>query len=151
MSPYCEKFEGDQPTKEDSFLPATVGVVVEDKSCGLVQEAIPSTSPPSHLYDLFSVIIHEGGAYGGHYHAYICDYEKDDDEAKESHVAVTGGGDIAALERARASGATNLRGWYDFNDAKVERIDAASIANQYGREEARECACGCYSGCECVF
>lgn len=27
------------------------------------------------LYDLFSVVIHVGGAYGGHYHAYIRDVD----------------------------------------------------------------------------
>jgi len=26
-------------------------------------------------YDLFSVVIHKGGAYGGHYHAFIRDVD----------------------------------------------------------------------------
>lgn len=27
------------------------------------------------MYDLFSVIIHKGGCYGGHYHVYIKDVD----------------------------------------------------------------------------
>lgn len=28
-----------------------------------------------YMYDLFSVIIHKGGCYGGHYHVYIKDVD----------------------------------------------------------------------------
>lgn len=29
-----------------------------------------------HSYELFSVIIHKGGCYGGHYHVYIRDIDE---------------------------------------------------------------------------
>lgn len=29
-----------------------------------------------YMYELFSVIIHKGGCYGGHYHAYIRDIDE---------------------------------------------------------------------------
>lgn len=33
--------------------------------------------PENMVYELKSIIIHRGGAYGGHYHAYIHDELKD--------------------------------------------------------------------------
>jgi ubiquitin carboxyl-terminal hydrolase 40 len=33
--------------------------------------AIENNNPDSTIYELKSVIIHRGGAHGGHYHAYI--------------------------------------------------------------------------------
>ena len=48
-------------------------------------------------------MIHSGGAYGGHYSAYIKDFEGED------------------------------HGWYHFNDTWVKRISITDLANAFGQ------------------
>ncbi|KAB5515425.1 hypothetical protein PHYPO_G00249580 [Pangasianodon hypophthalmus] len=47
------------------------------EKCERFKESEKSDQPDSELsYDLFSIIIHKGGCYGGHYHAYIKDIDQ---------------------------------------------------------------------------
>eukprot|EP00004_Rigifila_ramosa_P028768 TRINITY_DN9880_c1_g1_i1.p1 TRINITY_DN9880_c1_g1~~TRINITY_DN9880_c1_g1_i1.p1 ORF type:complete len:1372 (-),score=364.27 TRINITY_DN9880_c1_g1_i1:40-3942(-) len=69
-----------------------------------------------NIFELFSVVIHQGGAYGGHYHAYICDLSPE--------------GAAAAL---LADPPQQARGqWYDFDDSRVSPISEATLATQVG-------------------
>lgn len=46
-----------------------------------------------YMYELFSVIIHKGGCYGGHYHVYI----RDVDELGNWQLQVSPGGFLPCL------------------------------------------------------
>ncbi len=62
MLPFCEKGKGvlhPWPTEDPQHK----------RIEHIEQLPVDPTSP--YLYDLFAVVIHIGGAYGGHYHAYI--------------------------------------------------------------------------------
>ena len=39
----------------------------------LTAETMQNTAPEDLIYELKSVVIHRGGAYGGHYYAYVHD------------------------------------------------------------------------------
>lgn len=62
------------------------------------------------LYDLFAVVIHQGGAYGGHYHAYIRDFS----QTKEPI-------------------------WYDFDDSQVTQIPISKLESQFGGSKECAC------------
>lgn len=61
------------------------------------------------LYDLFSIVIHQGGAHGGHYHAYIRDLQDSNDS------------------------------WYDFDDSHVSMISPTKISSQFGGSKESAC------------
>lgn len=77
-------------------------------------------------YDLFSVIIHGGSAYGGHYHAYIKD------------ILNEGNHDLNKDEKKENTSACN---WYDFNDIYVMPVDEKTVLSQTGGENESESAC----------
>ncbi len=71
------------------------------------------------LYELYSVVIHLGGAYGGHYHAYIRDIYQSQ---------------AASNEEGQTTSA-----WFDFDDSRVSSIQPSRITGQFGGKS--ECAC----------
>eukprot|EP00002_Diphylleia_rotans_P025264 TRINITY_DN4994_c0_g1_i3.p1 TRINITY_DN4994_c0_g1~~TRINITY_DN4994_c0_g1_i3.p1 ORF type:complete len:1060 (-),score=216.65 TRINITY_DN4994_c0_g1_i3:722-3901(-) len=78
---------------------------------------LPTEDPQDCIYELYSVIIHLGGAYGGHYHAYIRD-----------------------VYRPQAEDETDIKNspWFDFDDCRVNPITASRIRSQFGGKS--ECA-----------
>lgn len=52
----------------------TAAAAVEKHHSGLLTQAEQPDS--EYTYELFSVIIHKGGCYGGHYHVYIKDIDE---------------------------------------------------------------------------
>eukprot|EP01119_Soliformovum_irregulare_P011982 TRINITY_DN3073_c1_g1_i2.p1 TRINITY_DN3073_c1_g1~~TRINITY_DN3073_c1_g1_i2.p1 ORF type:complete len:1102 (+),score=434.53 TRINITY_DN3073_c1_g1_i2:50-3355(+) len=69
-----------------------------------------SEEDDKYIYTLFAVVIHQGGAYGGHYHAYI----RDPTSTEEDNDGGIRGG------------------WFDFDDSSVRDIPVERIASQYG-------------------
>lgn len=73
MLPYSEK---------GTLSTSPVIVVMEpdssknSKRCQQIEQPTVDSSSPC-IYELFAVVIHSGGAYGGHYHAYIRDIQQD--------------------------------------------------------------------------
>lgn len=59
------------------------------------------------VYELYGIMLHSGGAYGGHYSAYIKDYES----------APVGHRDDC---------------WYHFNDSYVKKIPITDVVNAFG-------------------
>ncbi|XP_027253283.1 ubiquitin carboxyl-terminal hydrolase 40 isoform X3 [Cricetulus griseus] len=60
------------------FSTVTTCTTVEPVTGWLKQQSLPNCSElddTEYMYDLFSVIIHKGGCYGGHYHVYIKDVD----------------------------------------------------------------------------
>ena len=57
-------------------------------------------------------MIHSGGAYGGHYSAYIKDFQKRDAEEVDDENC-----------------------WYHFNDSYVKKISITEIANVFGQTQ----------------
>jgi ubiquitin carboxyl-terminal hydrolase 47 len=106
----------------------------EKKKKRVFQPAIDS-SHDSNQYQLFAVIIHSGGAYGGHYHTYIRDFN-----AKSTNDEDTAD-DCIDTELRKALKAANADAgvWYDFNDSTVRQIPIETIASQYG--SSKESAC----------
>lgn len=99
-----------------------------------------ATSPA--IYDLFGVLIHSGGPYGGHYHAYIRDWLAEGTQGagflKSPSVnpktfLQTAEGVEVSDERAAAHGL-----WFDFNDSHISPIEVSKLATQFGGK--RECA-----------
>lgn len=83
------------------------------------------------LYQLFAVVVHSGGAYGGHYHALIRDLEKRDSKFTMNQPE-------PRLDKLLENLKTDSGQWYDFNDAKVTPVSLHQLVNQYG--EGKECA-----------
>ena len=72
------------------------------------------------VYELYGVMIHSGGAYGGHYSAYIKDTEGiDDSEFKDRTES-----QINQIKEDR---------WYHFNDSHVRKISITQLADAFGR------------------
>jgi ubiquitin carboxyl-terminal hydrolase 47 len=61
------------------------------------------------VYELYGVMLHSGGAYGGHYSAYIKDFENADSNSIESEDC-----------------------WYHFNDSFVKKISITEILKAFG-------------------
>ena len=58
------------------------------------------------MYDLFAVVVHEGGAYGGHYHSYI----------RELGVR----------------GQQSPPCWFNFNDSNVTEVKPEKLEGTFG-------------------
>jgi ubiquitin C-terminal hydrolase len=67
MLPFCEK---GTPLSADKLIFGARENGAK-KNEDIEQSEVDPLSP--YLYELFAVIIHSGGAYGGHYHAHIRD------------------------------------------------------------------------------
>ena len=61
------------------------------------------------MYELFGIMLHSGGAYGGHYSAYIKDFEAELDDQKNPDDC-----------------------WFQFNDSFVKKISITEICNAFG-------------------
>ncbi|PRP86442.1 hypothetical protein PROFUN_05361 [Planoprotostelium fungivorum] len=71
------------------------------------------------LYHLFAVVIHSGGAYGGHYHTYIRSLNEEKSIEEE--------------EGEEKNWKEDLKGqWYDFDDSTVRKISVQKLASQFG-------------------
>ena len=64
------------------------------------------------VYELYGIMLHSGGAYGGHYSAYIKDFEKE-------------GPSTAADDDC----------WYHFNDSHVQKIPITEVTKAFGRTQ----------------
>jgi ubiquitin carboxyl-terminal hydrolase 40 len=79
MSPYCahsknvagEVKVGEKTDNSSGIQESTLNPKAEESSV--------ITPVPSSHYSLFAVLIHQGGAYGGHYHAFIRDLDTAND------------------------------------------------------------------------
>ncbi len=79
------------------------------------------TEEGKNLYDLFAVLIHIGGAYGGHYHSYIR-------VPSHSHNVPAEGDDFFPCGHSMDEPDNQ---WFDFNDSNVTAIPQSKIASQY--------------------
>lgn len=62
------------------------------------------------VYELYGVMLHKGGAYGGHYNAFLKDLEVTDS--------------MTEVDRED--------NWYLFNDSHVAKISVTELASAYG-------------------
>eukprot|EP01133_Synstelium_polycarpum_P005728 gene5728-6625_t len=125
-----------------------------------LHEKNPKTvpKPAEQIYDLFSVLIHSGGAYGGHYHAYIKDVTnqgvskpsesnnepvqpvvtKDIEDTLTTEPESTTNGANKNKKKKKEEVEKVYSGWFDFNDSKVTPIPDSDIQKQFGNKT--ECA-----------
>ncbi|KAK2962404.1 putative Ubiquitin carboxyl-terminal hydrolase 47 [Blattamonas nauphoetae] len=76
------------------------------------------------LYELCGVVIHSGGAYGGHYHVLIRDLmDEGSGEVSESKFETTKEVDDC-LQKVFGN-------WYDFNDSNVYRISPLTVQTTF--------------------
>ncbi len=88
------------------------------------------------LYDLSAVVVHEGGAYGGHYHVYVRDTanegrhngqagaKTDDDDAY--------GGSRSQMEFSADYPSASQGSWFNFNDAIVTPVSVDKLRSTFG-------------------
>jgi ubiquitin C-terminal hydrolase len=127
MAPYCKDNVPFPDADRDPHFVATS----TSTSTSTATVMKPDINNSEHVYDLFSVVLHSGGAHGGHYHAYMRDFaavpvgvgdaksdDSSDAKSDEKHSTTTG--------------TTTSALWYDFNDASVTAISIDDIAKQYG-------------------
>ena len=62
------------------------------------------------VYELYGVMLHSGGAYGGHYSAYIKDLEREALNIPEKDA------------------------WHHFNDSHVSKISITELASVFGKQ-----------------
>lgn len=62
------------------------------------------------VYELFACLVHQGGALGGHYYAYIKDNESSADEPEK---------------------------WFNFNDYRVTDCDLIELAEMFGGNKGK--------------
>jgi ubiquitin carboxyl-terminal hydrolase 47 len=72
---------------------------IKEKNIELVKEYL---GQGAFVYELYGIMIHSGGAHGGHYSAYIKDYESKTDR------------------------------WFHFNDSYVKEISLVDIPDVFG-------------------
>jgi len=101
--------------------------------------------PDQHKYELFAVLIHSGGAFGGHYHSYIKDvlsigksYGNNDNSEKDNNNNSTEQQQQEEKEKEKEDKEDKFNGWFDFNDSCVLPIKDSSLKKQFGGKD--ECA-----------
>lgn len=96
------------------------------------------------VYDLFSVVVHSGGAHGGHYYAYIQDvvgrenYFRSHPQAEldyETFLQTPSGANTWSLDGNHSK---HPSFWYECNDTNVTPISFEHLPTQYGGK--RTCA-----------
>jgi ubiquitin C-terminal hydrolase len=120
--------------------------LVEPPNTGLEASIFDPNSPL--LYDLFAVVVHAGGAHGGHYFAYVHDvvahnnYLVTHPEARDEFEAFardpTGASGKTIGYNGDATKSRHPSFWYELNDSNVTSISFDKIASQYGGK--RQCA-----------
>uniref|UniRef100_A0A8C5U0Y6 Ubiquitin carboxyl-terminal hydrolase n=1 Tax=Malurus cyaneus samueli TaxID=2593467 RepID=A0A8C5U0Y6_9PASS len=94
-----------------------------------------------YMYELFSVIIHKGGCYGGHYHVYIRDVDELGNWQLQFLISLPPQKNqvlwnckkTPPRQKAAAAGCH----WFDLNDSKVQPIKEKDIEKQFqGKESA---------------
>ena len=83
---------------------------IENITCQLASLRSKYLAEGSFVYELQAVMLHKGGAYGGHYNAYIKDTEADGEQ------------------------------WYLFNDTHVNKISLPDIYTAFGGNHNLPCA-----------
>ena len=69
-----QRFELDYQTWQNKKINTQFEYPLElDMSPYMTAEALQNSQPGDFVYELKSIVIHRGGAYGGHYFAYIHD------------------------------------------------------------------------------
>ncbi|KYQ88273.1 peptidase C19 family protein [Tieghemostelium lacteum] len=106
-----------------------------------------ANKPKDKIYDLFAVLIHSGGAFGGHYHSYIKDLltvGKHENSSVQSHTDnQTSTKDVTSVfddekDEKSSFNRDQFSSWFDFNDSQVTPIKDRAIINQFGGKS--ECA-----------
>jgi hypothetical protein len=107
------------------------------------------------LYELFGVVIHRGGAYGGHYHAFIRHLNSTTIKSQNSTTTTTtksSSSESEIVEEWKSileRNELNEGSWLDFDDDSVSSIPTLKIANQY--QGKSECACMFVFSLLCFF
>ncbi|KAK2962837.1 putative Ubiquitin carboxyl-terminal hydrolase 47 [Blattamonas nauphoetae] len=76
------------------------------------------------LYELCGVVIHSGGAYGGHYHVLIRDL-------MEEGSGVIGGHKFETTKEVDDCLQKVFGNWYDFNDSNVYRVSPLTVQTTF--------------------
>jgi ubiquitin carboxyl-terminal hydrolase 47 len=63
------------------------------------------------VYELYGIMLHSGGAHGGHYSAYIKDFESEEEGSKANPEDC----------------------WYHFNDSFVKKIAITDVISAFGQ------------------
>ena len=97
------------------------------------QGATSSDSAEDNAYELLSIVIHVGGAHGGHYHAYIRDLMAQ--VRYFSWMTVTSRVVNVCLSKGHhatmgipTEAGDDVQCWYDFNDSNVQPISTKKLA-----------------------
>ncbi|MDP2438030.1 MAG: hypothetical protein Q8P67_19985, partial [archaeon] len=82
------------------------------------------------LYDLLSVVVHSGGAYGGHYYAYVADFAQEGiHPASSSSVVVA---KCSSSDSCTEASPPHQGAWFEFNDSTVRPISVTELTQVYG-------------------
>lgn len=90
------------------------------------------------LYDLAAVVVHEGGAHGGHYHVYVRDVanEGHGEDRGQTHTDADGHPiDTSQMDLDTESSweeASSPGSWFNFNDATVTRVSVDKLRSTFG-------------------
>eukprot|EP01117_Protostelium_nocturnum_P014334 TRINITY_DN5452_c0_g1_i3.p1 TRINITY_DN5452_c0_g1~~TRINITY_DN5452_c0_g1_i3.p1 ORF type:complete len:1042 (-),score=382.12 TRINITY_DN5452_c0_g1_i3:49-3174(-) len=131
MNPYSEQ-------RDPSFVPKNENLK-KNRAKRIEQPEIDLNSP--HLYELFAVVIHSGGAYGGHYHTYIRDLSTTDfiseveDKSNSDEKSEKEEEEIDSEElwkKELESKGFKVGNWFDFDDSTIKKIPVEKIATQFG-------------------
>lgn len=106
----------------------------EEEVTALAQNKIDLES--NELYELFGVVIHKGGAYGGHYHAFIRNLSQSTNTQDSKEKEKT---EVEEWKRELERGGFGEGSWLDFDDDSVSSIPALKISTQY--QGKSQCAC----------
>eukprot|EP01043_Picozoa_sp_COSAG02_P038154 COSAG02_NODE_2922_length_7745_cov_5.498431_1_plen_434_part_00 len=93
------------------------------------------------LYDLSAVVVHEGGAYGGHYHVYVRDVTSEGGDISQAEAKTDNGSadagsssqmELDADDTWRDPASPSQGSWFNFNDATVTRVSADKLRSTFG-------------------
>ena len=89
--------------------------------------------PVPILYDLSAVVVHEGGAYGGHYHVYVRDVADETEAETATEETERSQMHLDADNSWRESSSPARQGsWFNCNDATVTRVSVDKLRSTFG-------------------
>ena len=83
------------------------------------------------VYELYAVMLHSGGAHGGHYSAYV----KDTEAVDLAEFADRTQQEINQIKEDR---------WYHFNDSYVKKISITDLPDAFGRKSINAAQANAY-------
>ena len=85
------------------------------------------------LYDLSAVVVHEGGAYGGHYHVYVRDVANETEPETATESTERSQMQLDADHTWGDSSSPARQGsWFNCNDATVTRVSVDKLRSTFG-------------------